>query len=54
MAPEQAAQAEGGADMLRRVESMPMRQFTAFLGGAVSAGQLEHLMAPGTTTADAG
>ncbi|MEV0366841.1 glycoside hydrolase family 3 C-terminal domain-containing protein [Nocardia fusca] len=54
MTPEQAAQAEDSVDMLRMVESMPMRQFTAFLGGLISDEQLEHLMALSTTTADAG
>lgn len=49
MTPEQSAQAEGSADMLRMVESMPMRQFTAFLGGVIPVEQLERLMAASET-----
>lgn len=53
MTPEQITQAEEGADMLRMVESMPMKQFTAFLGGAIPAEHLERLMALSTTTTNA-
>ncbi|WP_459546087.1 beta-glucosidase [Nocardia sp. X0981] len=44
LSPEQGADPAGSADMLRMVESMPMKQFTAFLGGAIPAETLEHLM----------
>ncbi|WP_218938096.1 family 78 glycoside hydrolase catalytic domain [Actinomyces culturomici] len=45
MTEEQRAQADESADMLRMVESMPMRQFVGFLGGAMPPEALEGLMA---------
>jgi len=45
MSPEQAAQADDNADALRMVESMPMKQFLAFVGGAIPMDTLEQLMA---------
>lgn len=45
MSPEQSAQAEENGDALRMVESMPMQQFLAFIGGALPMEWLEQLMA---------
>lgn len=45
MSAEQSAQAEENADALRMVESMPMQQFLAFIGGVVPVETLEQLMA---------
>ncbi|MFD4407778.1 glycoside hydrolase family 3 C-terminal domain-containing protein [Nocardia sp. NPDC058499] len=52
MTPEQAGPSDGSTEMLRMVESMPMKQFAAFLGGAVPVQQLEHLMTATMTTAN--
>ena len=45
MSAEQSAQAEENTDALRMVESMPMQQFLAFIGGAIPMETLEQLMA---------
>ncbi|PPF37943.1 beta-glucosidase [Rathayibacter sp. AY1A3] len=45
MSAEQSAHAEENADALRMVESMPMQQFLAFIGGAIPMETLERLMA---------
>lgn len=44
MSEEQAAQAEESADMLKMVESMPMRQFMGFLPGILTVDILESLI----------
>jgi beta-glucosidase len=44
MTADQQAQAEKQPDQLRMVESMPMRQFVGFLGGAVPQAALDQLI----------
>ncbi|BAL88167.1 putative glycosyl hydrolase [Actinoplanes missouriensis 431] len=44
MTPGQQAQAEQQQDQLRMVESMPMRQFAGFLGGAMPQAALDQLI----------
>lgn len=44
MTEEQAQAAAGGQDMLRMVESMPMRQFLGFLPEPIPQPQLDELM----------
>jgi beta-glucosidase len=51
MTPEQQRQAEENPDGLKMVDSMPMRQFLAFINGAIPAEQFDQLMELSKTAA---